>query len=72
MHTLLIAPAELMALQGEHGAAPVRRAHGAHELVVDDAGCITDIDTLEDLSRAEALWRARAAAAGCGPRSRGP
>ena len=64
--------AELMALAGERGAAPVLRAHGAHELAVDDAGCVTDIDTVADLIRAEALWRARADGAARGPRSRAP
>ncbi|WP_295538935.1 NTP transferase domain-containing protein [uncultured Pseudacidovorax sp.] len=53
----------LMALAGEQGAAPVLkalRARGAvRELAVDDAGVVTDIDTLDDLARAEALWRAR-------------
>lgn len=52
----------LMALSGEKGAAPVVRQHGVTELEVDDAGCVTDIDTVEALSRAEVLWRARATA----------
>ena len=59
--------AQLMALQGQQGAAPVVRAFGATELVVNDAGCVTDIDTLEDLRRAEALWHARATGPGPGP-----
>ncbi|MDO8251025.1 MAG: nucleotidyltransferase family protein [Rhodoferax sp.] len=42
---------ELLDLKGNQGAAPVVRAHGAIELVVSDAGVVTDIDTLEDLSR---------------------
>ena len=51
--------AALLALTGEHGAAPVVRAHGARTLEVDDPGCVTDIDTLDDLRRAEALWNSR-------------
>lgn len=53
----------LVHLSGAQGAAPVlqaqRRAGGLQELVVDDAGVVTDIDTVDDLARAEALWRAR-------------
>ncbi|MDR3455316.1 MAG: nucleotidyltransferase family protein [Rhodoferax sp.] len=45
----------LLALKGNQGAAPVVRAHAAIELIVDDIGCVTDIDTLEDLARAQAL-----------------
>ena len=45
----------LLALQGNQGAAPVVRAHAAIELIVDDIGCVTDIDTLDDLARAQAL-----------------
>lgn len=55
----------LMALTGEQGAAPVLkalRAQGAvAELRVDDAGVVTDIDTLDDLARAERLLRSRGA-----------
>jgi molybdenum cofactor cytidylyltransferase len=50
---------QLMALQGNQGAAPVVRARGATELVVDDAGCVTDIDTLPDLLRAQQILQAR-------------
>ncbi|WP_225781665.1 NTP transferase domain-containing protein [Xenophilus sp. Marseille-Q4582] len=53
----------LAQLSGAQGAAPVlqaqRRAGGLQELVVDDAGVVSDIDTVDDLARAEALWRAR-------------
>lgn len=53
----------LLALEGNQGAAPVLGAQRAMNLVADvetdDAGTITDIDTLDDLARAEALWRAR-------------
>lgn len=42
---------ELLGLKGNQGAAPVVRARGAIELVVTDAGVVTDIDTLDDLNR---------------------
>lgn len=49
----------LMALRGEKGAASIVRAcelAGTLSLVeTDDAGVVTDVDTLEDLRRAEAL-----------------
>ena len=45
----------LLDLKGNQGAAPVVRSHAAIELVVDDIGCVTDIDTVEDLARAQAL-----------------
>ena len=45
----------LLDLKGNQGAAPVVRAHVAIELIVDDIGCVTDIDTLDDLVRAQAL-----------------
>jgi len=45
----------LLALKGNQGAAPVVRAHAAIELIVNDIGCVTDIDTLEDLARAQVL-----------------
>lgn len=51
--------AALMALTGDKGAASVLRAHGAQELLLDDIGCITDIDTPQDLSLAEQLWLQR-------------
>ncbi|WHZ12831.1 MAG: Molybdenum cofactor cytidylyltransferase [Burkholderiaceae bacterium] len=49
--------ADLLKLQGDRGAASVIRSHDASELIVDDIGCVTDIDTLDDLARAEALLR---------------
>jgi molybdenum cofactor cytidylyltransferase len=53
----------LLALAGERGAAPVLQALRARgdvrDLVVDDAGTVTDIDTLADLAAAEALLKAR-------------
>lgn len=48
---------ELMRLQGSAGAASVVKAHAAIELTVDDIGCVTDIDTVEDLRQAEQLLR---------------
>ncbi len=49
----------LLELKGNQGAAPVVRAKGAMELIVDDAGCVTDIDTVQDLVRAQALLQQR-------------
>jgi molybdenum cofactor cytidylyltransferase len=44
-------------LQGNQGAAPVVRSHAAIELIVNDVGCVTDIDTVDDLQAAERLLR---------------
>lgn len=48
---------ELMALAGKQGAASVLKAQMAVDGVafveVDDVGVITDVDTLDDLQRAE-------------------
>ncbi len=50
---------ELLLLKGNQGAAQIVRAHEAINSVafvdVDDAGTVTDIDTLDDLRRAEML-----------------
>ena len=50
---------ELLRLQGNNGAAPVLRSQTAMNSVafmdVDDVGIVTDIDTLDDLARAESL-----------------
>lgn len=54
---------ELMRLQGSAGAASVVKAHAAIDLTVDDIGCVTDIDTVEDLLQAEQLQRGNRAAA---------
>jgi molybdenum cofactor cytidylyltransferase len=48
------APA-LLGLKGEKGAASVVAAHDALELMVNDVGCVTDIDTVDDLRAAERL-----------------
>lgn len=51
----------LAALSGEHGAAAIVRAQAAAgrvlALELDDAGIVTDIDTMADLARAEQLVR---------------
>lgn len=56
---------DLQALSGDRGAAPVLQALQAEgrvrRLALDDAGIVTDIDTLDDLARAEALLGARSA-----------
>ena len=49
----------LAALSGPQGAARVMRSHAVLELPLDDAGCVTDIDTVDDLARAEALLLSR-------------
>jgi len=43
----------LLELRGDQGAATVVRSCGAFELNVNDAGCVTDIDTVDDLLRAQ-------------------
>lgn len=60
---------DLQALSGDRGAAPVLQALQAEgrvrRLALDDAGIVTDIDTLDDLARAEALLGARSAGPLC-------
>ncbi|OYQ42996.1 molybdopterin-guanine dinucleotide biosynthesis protein MobA [Rhodoferax sp. TH121] len=46
-------------LKGNTGAAPVVSARKAIKLVVNDAGCVLDIDTVDDLERARATWQIR-------------
>lgn len=53
----------LLGLNGNKGAASVVSAHDAIELIVNDAGCVTDIDTVDDLRAAERLIAIAAAAA---------
>jgi molybdenum cofactor cytidylyltransferase len=47
----------LRALHGANGAQPVVRAQAAvgavHDMEIDDAGAVTDIDTVQDLREAE-------------------
>lgn len=51
--------AELMALAGPQGAASVAAAYPTMRWPVDDEGCVTDIDTVQDLERALGLLAAR-------------
>lgn len=48
---------ELRDLKGNQGAVSVALAHAAVSLIVDDVGCVTDIDTVADLRAAERLLR---------------
>ena len=54
---------ELLNLQGNQGAAQLILAQEAIDLIalidVDDVGCVLDVDTLDDLTRAEALMLSR-------------
>ncbi|MBX9870766.1 MAG: NTP transferase domain-containing protein [Burkholderiaceae bacterium] len=50
----------LMALGGATGAAAVVRRHRLWTVEVDDPGCVSDIDTPEDLARAQQILQARA------------
>jgi molybdenum cofactor cytidylyltransferase len=43
--------AGLESFKGNQGATPVLADYHAIELVVNDAGAVTDIDTLDDLNR---------------------
>ena len=52
---------QLEVLEGKQGAARILRAHHAIELGVDDAGVVTDVDTLDDLAAAGQLLAARQA-----------
>jgi molybdenum cofactor cytidylyltransferase len=45
----------LLNLKGNQGAAPIIRAYTAIELIVNDVGCVTDIDTVDDLRAAGRL-----------------
>lgn len=47
--------AQLMNLQGNKGAAQLIKAQAATEIIVIDVGCVTDIDTLQDLEKAQTL-----------------
>ena len=49
----------LQALTGAEGAAAIVRAAHPLKLALDDEGIVMDIDTLDDLARAEALLAAR-------------
>ncbi len=49
----------LAALAGPQGAAAVLKAHRVTPVPVDDAGVVTDIDTVQALAAAQDLLRAR-------------
>jgi molybdenum cofactor cytidylyltransferase len=53
----------LLALSGEAGASAIvqarQRTGEVLELPLADGGCVTDIDTLDDLARAERAWISR-------------
>lgn len=51
----------LLRLTGTQGAAAIVAQHAALTLHVNDAGVVTDIDTLQDLRQAEALLQRHAA-----------
>ena len=48
---------QLSNLQGNRGATQVKTDQAAIELIVNDVGCVTDIDTLQDLENAQELLR---------------
>lgn len=54
----------LAELSGDKGAGCVLRAQAAIEIIVNDEGCVADIDTLTDLQRASQLLANRRSAAG--------
>jgi molybdenum cofactor cytidylyltransferase len=49
---------QLANLKGNKGAAQLINAGAATELIVTDVGCVTDIDTLQDLEKARQLLAA--------------
>ncbi|MEO8249726.1 MAG: nucleotidyltransferase family protein [Burkholderiales bacterium] len=51
---------DLMALSGDEGARSVVQRFGPHRLDLDDEGCITDVDTVQALTQAEASLAGRA------------
>ncbi len=53
----------LQDLKGNSGAVGVIRSFDAIELIVNDEGTVTDIDTVQDLARAEQLLAGRVGAA---------
>ena len=50
---------DLLNLSGNKGAAGVIIAYAAIKLIVNDVGMVTDIDTMDDLARAEAFLKQR-------------
>jgi molybdenum cofactor cytidylyltransferase len=49
---------DLLNLTGNTGASAVIKAYNAIKLLVSDVGVVTDIDTVDDLARAESLLNA--------------
>ncbi len=47
----------LLELRGDVGAAAVARLHGPFQLRVNDIGCVTDVDTVDDLQLVQWLMR---------------
>ena len=50
---------DLLNLKGNNGAAGVIVAYSAMKLIVSDIGVVTDVDTVDDLARAETLLKNR-------------
>lgn len=48
---------ELLKLRGSRGAAAIVQSRGAIELPVGDIGCVTDVDTVDDLLAVARLLR---------------
>ena len=48
---------DLLNLSGNKGAAGVIIAYTAIKIIVDDVGAVTDIDTVDDLLRAETMLK---------------
>lgn len=51
---------DLLALNGQCGAAAVIRKHHSREVAVNDMGIRIDIDTVDDLTQAEDIYRSMA------------
>jgi molybdenum cofactor cytidylyltransferase len=50
---------DLLDLRGNNGAVGVIIAYSAIKLIVNDAGIVTDIDTVDDLAQVETLLKSR-------------
>lgn len=51
---------DLLNLSGNKGASGVIIAYAAMKLIVNDVGVVTDIDTVDDLARAELMLQSQA------------
>lgn len=51
--------ADLLSLQGDQGASSVAAKHNSLHVLVDDAGCVMDVDTPAMLDEAERVMRGR-------------